>query len=134
VNKVAKEIPADRFFTSEHEWTKIKDKEAIIGISDHAQHQLGDVVYIELPEKGTEISKGSAIGVIESVKAVSDIYSPLSGTICEVNKNAIDNPEIVNQDPYGEAWLFKINLSNEEEKNDLLDKNAYEELLLKEAK
>jgi glycine cleavage system H protein len=129
-----KEIPTDRLFSEEHEWIKIGNKEALMGISDHAQSALGDVVYIELPEVDSLIKKGKAIGVVESVKAVSDIFAPLSGRVIAVNQLVINKPETINQDPYGEGWLLKIELTDQGEAHDLLTPAAYEDLLLKEAK
>ncbi len=127
-------IPDDRLFTEEHEWIKINNDEALIGISHHAQSALGDVVYVELPEVGKSLKKGTAIGVVESVKAVSDIYAPLSGVVVAVNQNVIDHPEGINQDPYGEGWLLQIKLNNLEEKSHLLDAERYGEILCKENK
>jgi len=129
---MAKSIPKDRLFSEEHEWVKM-DKETFMGISDHAQAALGDVVYVELPRVGSEISKGSAIGVVESVKAVSDIYAPLSGKVVAVNQKVIEHPEVINQDPYGEGWLLKIEPSDEHESKSLLSPDDYENLLAKEA-
>lgn len=129
---MAKSTPKDRLFSEEHEWVKM-DKETFMGISDHAQAALGDVVYVELPRVGSEISKGSAIGVVESVKAVSDIYAPLSGKVVAVNQKVIEHPEVINQDPYGEGWLLKIEPSDEHESKSLLSPEDYENLLAKEA-
>lgn len=129
---MAKSTPKDRLFSEEHEWVKM-DKETFMGISDHAQAALGDVVYVELPRVGSEISKGSAIGVVESVKAVSDIYAPLSGKVVAVNQKVIEHPEVINQDPYGEGWLLKIEPSDEHESKSLLSPDDYENLLAKEA-
>lgn len=129
---MAKSTPKDRLFSEEHEWVKM-DKETFMGISDHAQAALGDVVYVELPRVGSEISKGSAIGVVESVKAVSDIYAPLSGKVVAVNQKVIEHPEVINQDPYGEGWLLKIEPSDTHESKSLLSPDDYENLLAKEA-
>ena len=130
---MAKELPEDRLFSEEHEWIKINGQCATIGISDHAQSSLGDVVYVELPEVGREIKKGTAIGVVESVKAVSDIYAPVSGVVKQVNQKVIDTPEQVNLDPYGEGWLLLIELSDMEQSKELLSPSSYGELLEKEA-
>lgn len=126
-------IPNDRLFTKEHEWIKIEGDHAIIGISDHAQHSLGDVVYIELPELGSTIEIGKAIGVVESVKAVSDIYAPITGVITAFNSEVIERPEIINQDPYEKGWLIKISITKDNREN-LLNASDYEQLLTREAK
>lgn len=124
--------PSDRFFTKEHEWVKIDHQNATVGITHHAQHALGDVVYVELPKPGTKIEQGKPIGVVESVKAVSDIYAPISGTVKQVNQEVIDQPEKINHDPYQSGWLLQIEV-NEEPKT-LLTYKDYDELLKKEAK
>lgn len=131
---MAKIPPPDCLFSEEHEWIKMKDSDALMGISDHAQSSLGDVVYIELPKVGAEIKQGKAIGVVESVKAVSDIYAPVSGVIKAVNKTVIDHPEKINQDPYGEGWLLVINPAEMDEVKKLLSVGDYEKLLRREAK
>lgn len=131
---MGKEIPKDRLFSTEHEWVLIDSGLAKIGITDHAQHALGDVVYVELPQTGSLISQGRPIGVVESVKAVSDIYAPLSGIVTEVNMKIIEQPELINKDPYGDGWMLKVELKNDSEQKRLLDKSSYEELLKKEAK
>ncbi|MCA9506856.1 MAG: glycine cleavage system protein GcvH [Myxococcales bacterium] len=131
---MTKIIPDDRLFSEEHEWVKIQGDEAIFGISDYAQSCLGDVVYVELPDCGKEIDQGKAIGVVESVKAVSDIFAPLSGTVLAVNHTIIDTPEQINRDPYGEGWMLKIKLHDPSQSKKLLNSKAYEELLEKEAK
>lgn len=127
---MAKSTPKDRLFSEEHEWVKM-DKETFMGISDHAQAALGDVVYVELPSVGSVIKKGAAIGVVESVKAVSDIYAPLSGKVVAVNHKVIEHPEVINQDPYGDGWLLKIEPSNDQESKSLLSPDDYENLLAK---
>ncbi len=131
---MSKLIPSDRLFSEEHEWVKLSGDTALIGISDHAQSALGDVVYVELPDCGKEIIKGAAIGVVESVKAVSDIYAPLSGIVMAVNQGVIDHPEHINSDPYGEGWMLKIQVLDPKQAQLLLDQKAYEDLLDKEAK
>lgn len=131
---MARAIPDDRFYSTEHEWVKIDGTKAVIGITDHAQRALGDVVYVELPDLGQNLIAGKAIGVVESVKAVSDIFAPLSGIVRAINSQVIDHPELINQDPFGEGWLVIIDLSDETQVNKLLDKSAYEHLLEKEAK
>ena len=114
-------------FTKEHEWVKVEGDIAVVGITDYAQKELGDVVYVELPEVGNTYEKDEACSNIESVKAVSDIYAPVSGEITEVNEALEDNPEIVNKDPYGEGWLFKLELENPDELKELMNAEAYDE-------
>ncbi len=128
-------IPDDRLFSAEHEWLKLEVDSALMGISDHAQHALGDVVYVELPAVGREISRGLAIGVVESVKAVSDIYAPVSGVITAINHEVLEHPDLINKDPYGQGWLLKIALKNSSESlKYLLSAYDYRDLLTKEAK
>lgn len=123
------QIPADRRYSDEHEWA-LKDGELVtIGVTHHAQEQLGDVVFLELPEVGASITKGKAFGVIESVKAVSDLYAPLDGEVVEVNSALVDAPEGVNQDPYGAAWLIKVKPANAADLDALLDADGYKALL-----
>lgn len=131
---MAIEVPSDRLFSEEHEWIKIDGAQATVGITDHAQCSLGDVVYVELPAVGSVIVQGRPIGVVESVKAVSDLYAPVSGVVKAVNTTLINNPERINLDPYGEGWMLMLELSNETEQNKLLDKLHYEELINAEAK
>ena len=119
-------------FTEDHEWLKADGDDVIVGITAHASEQLGDVVFVELPEVGREVAKGEEIVVIESVKAASDIYAPLSGTITDVNAKVIEQPELINQDPYGEGWLFKLTLTDPTEVESLLDSESYEEQLPEE--
>lgn len=119
----------DLKFTKEHEWVKTEEQIAVIGISDYAQKELGDVVYVELPAVGDAIEKGDPCANIESVKAVSDIYSPVSGEIVQVNEFLADKPETINKDPYGEGWVFKIRMNDSGELNTLMNATAYEEYL-----
>ncbi len=122
------QIPADLKYVDTHEWLRIDaDGTVTIGITDHAQSLLGDVVYVEHPEVDTEIETGEEAGVVESVKAASDIYMPIAGTILEVNELLEDAPETVNSDPYHDGWFFKIKPSNPEELEQLLDADAYRE-------
>ena len=116
-------------FSKDHEWVKLEDDTAIIGVSDYAQKEMGDVVYIELPETGSSFSKGDTCSNIESVKAVNDIFTPLSGEVVEVNTSLEDTPENINTDPYGSGWIFKIKISDSAELTDLLDADQYEEYL-----
>jgi glycine cleavage system H protein len=121
------DIPADLKYAKSHEWVRVSGGVATVGISDHAQHELTDVVFIELPEAGRKVKAGEACAVVESVKTASDIYSPVSGEITEVNKAAVDNPALVNTEPYGNGWFFKIKLSNSAELNALLSPEQYGE-------
>jgi glycine cleavage system H protein len=124
------EIPGDLKFLKSHEWARIEDDGLIrVGISDHAQGQLGDLVYVELPEVGAHIQAGNGAAVVESVKAASDIYSPVSGEIVAVNEALGDKPEIINEDAYGEGWIFLVRVENNDEMNELLDADAYAELI-----
>ena len=116
-------------FTKEHEWVKPDGDTAAVGISDYAQKELGDVVYVELPPVGESYNQGDTCSTIESVKAVSDIFAPLSGEIAEVNEELEDNPELVNKDPYGKGWIFKMNLENPDELDELMNAQEYEEYL-----
>lgn len=120
------DIPKELKYSKEHEWVKVDGKVAIVGITAFAQEQLGDVVYVELPKVGDPVKAGDTFGVVESTKAVSDLYSPVTGTIVEVNDPIADSPETVNSDPYGEAWLIKVELSNPSEVDGLLDADGYQ--------
>lgn len=131
---MTKPTPKDRLFSAEHEWVKIETTSVVMGISDHAQASLGDVVYVELPAVGKTIIKGSAIGVVESVKAVSDIYAPVSGVVTKVNQAVLDNPEKINLGPYDDGWLLEIEVSDQSQMQSLLSPSQYDELLEKEAK
>lgn len=111
-------------YTEDHEWIKVEGNKAKIGITDHAQHELGDIVYVELPEEDDELAKGDVFGVIESVKAASDSFTPLSGTITAINEDLEDAPESVNADAYG-AWMFEIEMSDASELEGLMDAAAY---------
>jgi len=119
-------IPEDLKFTTSDEWVRLEGTTATIGISDYAQDQLSDIVYLELVvSEGDEISKGDAIATVESVKAAADVYSPLGGTVTAINDALADSPELINSDPYGEAWMIKLDLSGTEEVDTLLDAGAY---------
>ena len=122
-------IPAELAYTKEHEWTRIDGDVAVIGITDYAQGELGDIVYVELPEVGTQISMGDSFGTIEAVKAVSDLFAPLSGEVIEINESLNDTPEKINQDPYKEGWMIKLKISDADEKEELLDSQQYENLI-----
>jgi len=120
------DIPSDLKFLKSHEWVRVEeDGKARIGISDHAQSQLGDMVYVELPEVGDSLDQGDACAVVESVKAASDVYSPIGGEVLEVNEDLADGPEKVNDSPYDDGWLFVLQMSNAEELNELLDADTY---------
>lgn len=119
-------IPADLRYTPEHEWVRIDGEMATIGITDHAQSELGDIVFVELPAVNTATTQMKSFGTIEAVKTVSELFAPLSGTIVEVNAKLNDRAELINQDPYGEGWLVKIKFSNSGEVNQLLTVTAYQ--------
>jgi len=118
-------VPTELKFLSTHEWALVEGNIATIGVSDHAQELLGDLVYVELPEQGSTVAAGDSVGVIESVKAASDTYAPLSGEIIEVNADLEDAPDQINNDPYGDGWMYKIALEDLEEVENLLDAEAY---------
>ncbi|MBI3247082.1 MAG: glycine cleavage system protein GcvH [Deltaproteobacteria bacterium] len=126
------EIPKTLRYSREHEWVAVEDGIATIGITDYAQEQLGDVVYVELPEVGAQVIKDEPFGVVESVKAVSDVFAPLSGTVTEVNGPLADSPEIVNDDPYGDAWMIRVELSDPGELDDLMSAAEYEKFVEEE--
>ncbi|HEU4751877.1 MAG TPA: glycine cleavage system protein GcvH [Armatimonadota bacterium] len=119
-------LPSDLKYARTHEWARVEGDEATIGITDFAQHELGDVVYLDLPKVGQSFRAGAPFGTIESVKAVSDLYAPLSGEVVEVNEALLDAPEGVNTSPYESGWLLKLKLSDPSEVNNLLDAAAYE--------
>lgn len=124
-------IPADLKYSREHEWVRLEGAEASIGITDHAQHALGDIVFVELPEVGEEIDAGEAFAVVESVKAASDVYSPVSGKIIKVNERLFTSPEIVNSDPYG-SWFAVVSLSEPGELDTLMSADEYAQFCQKE--
>jgi glycine cleavage system H protein len=127
-------IPSDLKYSKEHEWVRVEDNLATVGITDYAQEELGDIVNVELPEEGDEIHKDEAFGAVESVKASSEIFSPLSGTIREVNEPLLDAPETINEDPYDEGWMVRVELSDPKELDDLLDASEYENYVREESK
>jgi glycine cleavage system H protein len=119
------ELPEDLKYTREHEWVSIDGSVATIGITDHAQEQLGDVVFVELPAVGDRVEKADAFGVVESTKAVSDVYAPLSGEVTEVNDDLPDNPELINEDPYGDGWMVKVTIGDKADLDDLMTAEEY---------
>ena len=126
------EAPPGLKYSKEHEWVATEESVATIGITDHAQEQLGEIVYIELPSVGEKVSKDDPFGVVESVKAVSDIYAPVSGTVVEVNEDLPESPEVVNEDPYGDGWLIKVRVSDPADFEDLMENDEYTELVARE--
>jgi glycine cleavage system H protein len=121
-------VPDDLRYTAEHEWIRGESGTVRVGITDYAQEALGDVVYVSLPEQGASVSKGAAVGEVESTKSVSDIFAPVSGTVAARNEKLDEQPELINSDPYGEGWMFEIEVSDDAELADLLDAGAYGEL------
>jgi len=121
--------PSDRRYTKEHEWVRVEDNMGTVGITDYAQDQLGDIVYVDLPSVGTQVKQLEKLGEIESVKAVSDLYSPVSGELVEVNQGVNDRPELVNQSPYEEGWLVRVRLADPAELDNLLTAKQYDELI-----
>ena len=118
-------VPADLKYTKSHEWVRVSGDIATVGITDHAQHELTDIVFVELPDPGRKVKAGDACAVVESVKTASDIYSPLSGEILEINKAVVDNPALVNKEPHTGGWFFKIKFSDPGEVNNLLTPEQY---------
>ena len=121
--------PGNLFYTKEHEWVNLKENKAVIGITDYAQGQLGDVIFIEFPKVGQEVNAGDVFGEVEAVKTVSELYAPLSGTIMELNEELENSPDLVNNDPYGDGWIIKISPNKPDERNELMDFLSYEELI-----
>jgi len=122
-------IPDDLRYSAEHEWVRVDGNTATVGITDFAQDSLGDVVFVQLPEQGAQVAAAASVSEIESTKSVSDIYTPVSGTITSVNERLGDRPELVNQDPYGEGWIFTVEMSDPAELDALLDSGAYRALV-----
>ena len=119
-------FPEALLYTESHEWVKNEGSQVIIGLTDYAQNQLKDIVYVEIPEIGTEFKKGDSIGVVESVKTVADIYSPITGKVADTNFTLKDHPQFVNEDPYGKGWLVKMEIRDREELKELLSSKAYQ--------
>ncbi|HET7899476.1 MAG TPA: glycine cleavage system protein GcvH [Flavisolibacter sp.] len=116
-------------YTKDHEWIRLEGDEAVIGITDFAQHELGDIVYVEVETVGQEMNAGDVFGTVEAVKTVSDLYLPVNGTILEVNPNLNNNPELVNSDPYGEGWMVRMRLANSADVEELMNAEAYQQLV-----
>ena len=122
-------FPDDLKYTREHEWCRLKGNRAVIGITDHAQEALGDIVYVELPDVGDPVKKGESFGVVESTKAVSELFSPVTGKVVEVNDPLSDAPETINEDPYEEGWMIQVEVANPAELGDLLDAAGYQKFI-----
>ncbi|MFC4212165.1 glycine cleavage system protein GcvH [Pedobacter lithocola] len=122
-------FPSELKYTKDHEWVKVEGNEAFIGITDFAQKELGDIVYIDVNSVGTEVAKDEVFGTVEAVKTVSDLFMPLTGSVLEHNAELNDNPELVNSDPYGKGWMVKVSLSDLSEIDQLLDADAYQTLV-----
>jgi glycine cleavage system H protein len=125
-------IPEDLYYTETHEWLKVEGDTGIVGITDYAQKELSDIVYVDLPEIGKNFNRGDVLGTLEAVKAVSDFYIPVSATILEVNEELKANPALINKDPYGNGWLVKIKLTNPQEVSTLLNAAQYEKIITPE--
>jgi glycine cleavage system H protein len=121
--------PQDFYYTKDHEWVQVKGDQALVGITEFAQKQLGDVVYIELPAVGTQLDVHQTIGSIESVKAVSEVFSPISGEVVDVNSELNNSPELVNQDPHGKGWILRLKVKNKADVNSLMKATEYEKFL-----
>lgn len=119
-------------YTNQHEWARQEGSAAVVGITDFAQHKLGEIVFVELPDLGADLEKGKGAAVIESVKAVADLYAPVDGSVTEVNEALLDEPELLNKDPFGEGWVFKMEIKDESQLAELMERNAYEEFMIKE--
>ncbi|MFH1055672.1 MAG: glycine cleavage system protein GcvH [Candidatus Altiarchaeota archaeon] len=123
------EFPKDLKYTKDHEWVKVEGDTVTVGISDYAQHALGDIVFVELPKSGTDAFQSKGIAVVESVKSVSDVYAPVNGKVVETNDKLSANPDMINKSPYKDGWMFKIKLKDKAELNRLMDVNAYEKIV-----
>ncbi|HBO85091.1 MAG: glycine cleavage system protein H [Deltaproteobacteria bacterium GWC2_42_11] len=126
------DFPKELRYSKEHEWAKIEGSIVTVGITDYAQDSLGDVVYVELPSEGSTVTKEETFGVVESVKAVSDLYSPVSGKVIEVNDALVDSPEVINDDPYGDAWMIKVEIISPAEIEELLAADEYKQFVEEE--
>ena len=119
-------------YTKKHEWVRREENSAVVGLCDYAQDKLGEIVFVELPDEGAQLEAGKSAAVIESVKAVADLYSPLTGKVTGVNEELLDQPELINSDPYGEGWVFKMDFNDENELIGLMDKEEYEKFIVEE--
>ncbi|HWO94332.1 MAG TPA: glycine cleavage system protein GcvH [Dehalococcoidia bacterium] len=126
------EVPSDLRYTREHEWVRVEDAVGVVGITDHAQDELGDIVFVDLPEEGSELLQFEKLGEIESVKAVSDLFAPVTGEVIERNTRLEDEPELVNRSPYGEGWMLKVTLTNPRELEQLMTADEYERYVREE--
>ncbi len=122
-------VPEELKYSKDHEWVRVEGDIAVVGITDYAQSELGDIVYVELPQVGTRVQKGETVATVEAVKTAADVYSPVSGEVVEVNSALEEHAELVNKDPYGEGWIVKIKMSNPEELNELLSAEEYKKLI-----
>jgi glycine cleavage system H protein len=122
-------VPKDLRYTKDHEWVRLEDGKARVGITDHAQKSLGDIVYVELPTVGKSVKKGERVATVESVKAVGEVFAPLSGKVVAVNETVTKSPDLINKDPYGQGWLFVLEIADKKEIETLLTPEAYEELV-----
>jgi len=122
-------VPKELLYTKDHEWVRLEDGKARVGITDHAQKSLGDIVYVELPAVGKTVKKGERAATVESVKAVGEVFAPLPGKVVEVNETVTQSPDLINKDPYGQGWLFVLEIGDNEEIETLLTPEAYEELV-----
>ena len=122
-------LPENLKYTDDHEWVSVKDDVAIIGITDFAQSELGDIIFVEFPDTGMSINQKDSIGTLEAVKTVADIYSPVTGEVIEINDNLESSPELINEDPYEEGWILKIKISNKDELDGLLSNSDYEKMI-----
>ncbi len=122
-------VPKDLLYSEQHEWIRAEDGTAIVGITDYAQKELGDIVFVELPAVGEQLTQAEPFGTVEAVKAVSEIYAPVSGEVMEINEKLDGTPQIINSEPYGEGWMIKIKLDNEKELEDLLSAEEYRQLI-----
>lgn len=127
------EFPENLFYTESHEWVKMEGDIAVIGITDFAQGQLKDIVYVDFPDVGLEIKKGDTIGAVESVKTLADIYSPVTGKVTEINSSLKDHPQYVNEDPFGKGWMIKVSVQNKDDLKGLLSAKAYQGLIPEES-
>ena len=125
-------VPEELRYSEEHEWVLVADGVATIGITDHAQHELGDIVFVELPALGSVLTKSATLGVVESVKAVSDVYAPIGGTVITVNERLTANPEILNEDCYGEGWMVKVQIADGDDLQNLMTAAQYREFVAQE--